>query len=93
MSDAAGEELLAAARSRYESGEFRGCWELAHEGLADRPDDPILLRMAAKAGLELAEKDVVAYLRRATELAPDSAEAWRDLGEALVLDGSTAEAV
>lgn len=93
MSNAAGEELLAAARSRYQAGDFRGCWELAHEGLADHPDDPVLLRMAAKAGLELAEEDTLAYLRRATELAPDDPDAWRDLGEGLALDGMTTEAV
>lgn len=85
--------LLDEARSRYEAGEFRRSWELAREGLAERSDDPGLLRVAGKAGLELDEEKALEYLRRTTELVPDDPDAWRDLGEALVLDGRTAEAV
>jgi tetratricopeptide (TPR) repeat protein len=93
MPDAVGEQLLDEARSKYELGEFRRSWELAQAALAGHPDDPGLLQLAGKAGLELDEDEAVEYLRKASELAPENADAWRDLGEALVVAGQPAEAL
>src|SRR2546425_11610105 len=93
MAGTVGEELVQQARSRYEAGEYRGCWEAAQEGLSEHPDDANLLRLAGKAGLELDEDGALEYLRKATEVSPDDADAWRDLGEGLVLEGRTGEAV
>jgi tetratricopeptide (TPR) repeat protein len=93
MSRAMSEELLEQARSRFEGGEFRRCWELAREGLAENPDDPALLRLVGRAGLELDDGGALDYLQKAAEAAPDDAEIWRDLAEALVLEGRAREAV
>ena len=83
---------LEQARAHYEAEEFGKAREAALAGLQERPDDADLLRLAGKAGAELGEGDAIDQLRRATELSPDDAEAWHDLGEALVIEGRNEEA-
>ena len=51
-----------------------------------------LLRLAGRAGVEVGSDDAVDRLRRVTELQPESAEAWRDLADALAAEGRTEEA-
>ena len=48
--------------------------------------------LAGRAGMELDADDATDQLRRATELAPDDADAWHYLGEALAAEGRMAEA-
>lgn len=55
-------------------------------------DDLEVLRAAGRAGVELGEPNAVDQLRRVTELAPDDAESWRDLGDALATEGRADEA-
>jgi Flp pilus assembly protein TadD len=80
------------ARSHFEAGRLRDARAAALDGLAGAPDDPELLRIAGRAGVELGEGDAVAELTRVTELQPDSGEAWRDLGDALLAEGRDKEA-
>ena len=61
-------------------------------GSADAPDDVELLRLAGRAGVETGADDAVDQLRKVAELQPDSADAWRDLGDALAAEGRTEEA-
>jgi tetratricopeptide (TPR) repeat protein len=61
-------------------------------GLAESPDDVELLRVAGRAGVEAGADDAVDHLRKVTELAPESAEAWRDLADALAAEGRTDQA-
>jgi tetratricopeptide (TPR) repeat protein len=51
-----------------------------------------LLRLAGRAGVEVGSGDAVDRLQRVSELQPDSAEAWRDLADALAAEGRTEEA-
>ncbi len=48
--------------------------------------------LAGRAGVELDADDATEQLRRATELAPDHADAWHYLGEALATEGRMDEA-
>jgi tetratricopeptide (TPR) repeat protein len=83
---------LEQARAHYDAEEFAKAREAALGGLRERPDDPELLRLAGKAGVELGEADAIGELRKATELTPDDADAWHDLGEGLVIEGKNEEA-
>lgn len=80
------------ARAYLEAGDFRKSREAALEGLATAPDDPELLQLAGRAGLELDSDDALDQLERASRLAPKSAEAWHYLGEALATEGRMTEA-
>jgi Flp pilus assembly protein TadD len=80
-------EAAQRASAQLEAGEYRAARELALAGLADAPQDVELLVLAGRAGLELDAEDATEQLRRATELAPEHAEAWHHLGEALATDG------
>lgn len=80
------------ARAHLDAGEFAAAAEAAAAGLRDSPDDPELLRVAGRAGVETASPDAIDQLRRVSELQPDSAEAWHDLGDALATDGRSDEA-
>jgi tetratricopeptide (TPR) repeat protein len=80
------------ARGFWDAADFDASLKAAREGLGATPDDVELLVLAGRAGVELDAEDAVGYLRRATELAPDSANAWHHLGEALAADGATEEA-
>ncbi|MET0510939.1 MAG: tetratricopeptide repeat protein [Thermoleophilaceae bacterium] len=83
---------LEEARAYFEAGAFGRAHEAAVAGLERAPDDVELLRLAGRAGVEVGSGDAVERLRRVTELQPDSAEAWRDLADALSAEGRTAEA-
>ncbi len=80
------------ASAHLQAGEYRAAREAALAGLADAPQDVELLVLAGRAGLELDAEDATQQLRRATELAPEHAEAWHHLGEALATDGRMDEA-
>jgi tetratricopeptide (TPR) repeat protein len=80
------------ARAHFEAGRLREARTAALEALAGAQDDPELLRIAGRAGVELGEGDAVAELTKVTELLPDSAEAWHDLGDALLAEGRDKEA-
>jgi tetratricopeptide (TPR) repeat protein len=79
------------ARAYFAAGEFRQSLDVASQALADAPDDVELLVLAGRAGLE-AGTDAVPSLTRASELAPQDAQVWHYLGEALASEGLTAEA-
>jgi tetratricopeptide (TPR) repeat protein len=80
------------ARTHFEAHEYGQARASAMAVLGDRPDDVEMLRLAGRAGVETGAEDAVDLLRRLTELAPDDAAAWRDLGDALATDGRTEEA-
>ena len=65
---------------------FARATTLLTESLAATPDDVEWLRLAGRSGVELGSGDAVAQLRRVAELRPD-ADAWRDLGDALMTEG------
>ena len=65
---------------------------LAMDGLAGAPDDVELLRLAGRAGVETGADDAVDQLRTVAEQQADSADAWRDLADALAAEGRTQEA-
>ena len=80
------------ARARLEGGDHAAALEAALVGLRSDPDSIELLRIAGRAGVETGADDAAEQLRRVTELAPDDAQSWRDLGDALATDGRTEEA-
>ena len=80
------------ARSHFEAGAFGSAREAAIGGLEGAPDDVELLRLAGRAGVEVGSGDAVDRLRRVSELQPESAEAWRDLADALAAEGHNEEA-
>ena len=85
-------DLLQTSRAHLDAGDYRAARDAAAEALSQAPDDPELLRVAGRAGVELGEPDAEEQLRRVAELAPDDAMAWHDLGDALAAAGRTAEA-
>ena len=85
-------DAIPQAQAYYTAGNFRQCREVAVQGLAQRPDDVQLLRLAGRAALELDLDEAVTYLTKVTELAPDDADDWHSLGTALVNEGRTSEA-
>src|SRR5271156_5799684 len=80
------------AGAHLQAGEYRETREAALAGLAAAPDDVELLVLAGRAGVELDADDATEQLRRATELAPEHADAWHHLGEALATEGRMDEA-
>ena len=80
------------ARSHFEAGEFAKARAAAVDGLGSAPDDLELLRLAGRSGVETGADDAVDQLRKVADLQPESAEAWRDLGDALAAEGRTDEA-
>ncbi len=83
-----GESAAQRARAELQAGAFRASREAALEGLAQEPENVELLVLAGRAGVELDADDATDQLRRATELAPEEADAWHYLGEALATEGS-----
>src|SRR5215208_4250917 len=83
---------LQQARTEFDAGRFGKAHQEALAGLAGAPDDVELLRLAGRAGVEAGSDDAVDHLRKVTDLEPDSAEAWRDLADALAAEGRSAEA-
>jgi tetratricopeptide (TPR) repeat protein len=90
---AASDGALREARASYEAGEFGHAREVALSALAERPDDPEALRLAGVAGLETGDVNALGYLEKATAVAPDDADAWRELGDGLALSGRLEDAV
>jgi Flp pilus assembly protein TadD len=80
------------ADAHLQAGEYRESREAALAGLASAPQDVELLVLAGRAGVELDSDDATEQLRRATELAPEHADAWHYLGEALATEGRMDEA-
>jgi tetratricopeptide (TPR) repeat protein len=80
------------ADAHLRAGEYRESREAALAGLAGTPEDVELLVLAGRAGVELDADDATDQLRRATELAPEHADAWHYLGEALATEGRMDEA-
>jgi tetratricopeptide (TPR) repeat protein len=72
------------AQALYEQADFRGAHDAAERGLSDRPDDVNLLRVAGKSSMELDLPGSSDYLAKAVDLEPENADAWRELGDALL---------
>jgi tetratricopeptide (TPR) repeat protein len=85
-------EAAQRADTHLQAGEYRASREAAIAGLAAAPEDVELLLLAGRAGVELDAEDATEQLRRATELAPERADAWHHLGEALATEGQMDEA-
>jgi Flp pilus assembly protein TadD len=83
---------LEEARAHYEAGRYQQAREAALGALDAQPDDVDLLRVAGRAGVEAGAEDAVEHLRRVSELRPDDAISWRDLGDALATEGRGEEA-
>src|SRR5687768_11835552 len=86
------DDHLVRAQALYDSGSFESSTDVAAQGLATRPDDPNLLRVAGRASLEAGSVAAVDYLARLVALEPDDAQGWHELGEALMLQGRVPEA-
>lgn len=89
---AVSDDSYGQAQAYYNAGNFRRCHEVAVQGLADSPEDVRLLRLAARAGLELNLEDAADYLQRVVNLQPDDVQSWHELGDALVDEGRMSEA-
>ena len=83
---------LEEARAHFEAGAFGRAHDAAVAGLETAPDDVELLRLAGRAGVEVGSEDAIERLERVTQLQGESAQAWRDLADALAAEGRTAEA-
>ena len=71
-------EVFFAAYGRAERGDLDGALELMREGLAERPDDPVLLyHLACLRGRAGEPAAALATIRRAIELRPDLADRAR----------------
>jgi len=80
------------SRDHFANGDFRAAHAAALEGLAEDDGDLEALRLAGLAGVETGADDAIGHLLRVTELAPDDATAWRDLGDAFAADGRLPDA-
>jgi tetratricopeptide (TPR) repeat protein len=85
-------EAAQQAQTHFQAGEYRESREAALAALTSAPQDVELLLLAGRAGVEIDAQDATEQLRRATELAPENAETWHYLGEALATEGSMEEA-
>jgi tetratricopeptide (TPR) repeat protein len=79
VTQTAPDPALEAARASLGAGDFEHARELALTGLEERPDDPALLQVAARASIELGLPEAPDYLARATAAEPDAATC-RELG-------------
>jgi|SRR3954452_15828967 len=77
----------------FDKGDFRAARQAAEQGLEESPQDVSLLRLAGKSGAELTLPDSSSFLRKAVELEPENADAWRELGDALLSEDKLKEAV
>jgi Flp pilus assembly protein TadD len=85
--------LDQVAERSFDAGEYAAAHDAALAALADRPDDPALLRIAGRAAFQLGLDDAPAHLERAVALEPDDAQTVHDLALALVDAGRLGEAV
>ena len=83
-------DRAAEAEAALAAGQLMKARTLAVEGLVDDPDDPRLLRVAGRASLELELDEAERHLRALVQVAPDDAEAWRDLAFAEMEAGNLA---
>jgi tetratricopeptide (TPR) repeat protein len=86
------DEILDQAKASYAAGAFGQSRRLALEGLRAHPDNSQLLRLAGRSSLELDLDDAIHYLGQTVKLAPDDADAWRDLADACMNRGSKEDA-
>jgi tetratricopeptide (TPR) repeat protein len=87
MTGAASDQAVEEARASFAAGDFRRTRDVALAALDERPADAALLRLAGRASLELDRDDAVPLLEKAVAADDGNADAWRDLGDALVLEG------
>jgi tetratricopeptide (TPR) repeat protein len=80
------------AQELYANGDFEGSRELALALLQASPQDPNLLRLAGKAGVELGRDDALGQLEQAAAADAENPEAWRDLADGLLSEGRLDEA-
>jgi tetratricopeptide (TPR) repeat protein len=80
------------ALALYSSGDFEGSYAAALELLEANPQDPNLLRLAGKAGVELGREDAVGRLEQAAAADAENPDAWRDLADGLLSEGRIDEA-
>jgi len=80
------------ALALYNDGDYARSRELSLEALAVNPQDPNLLRLAGKAGLELGLPDAAEYLEQAADLDPENPDALRDLADARLAAGRVDDA-
>lgn len=71
----------------YDGGDFEASHALALELLQGKPQDPALLRLAGRAGVELGRDDAVPQLEQALAGDPNNPDAHRDLADALLAEG------
>lgn len=88
--------LLANARVELAAGRYRAAWDQVKRFLALHPDDVrghVLLGEVARRDATAGSDDAAAAsYRRALELDPSAADAWRGLGLVLQRKGDAAEA-
>lgn len=80
------------ALTLFENGDFAGSRELALELLQASPQDPNLLRLAGRAGVELGNDDAVGQLEQAASGDSENPDAWRDLADGLLAEGRIEDA-
>ena len=80
------------ALALYQSGDFERAREAALELLQASPQDPNLLRLAGKAGVELGDAEAVGRLEQAANGDPENPDAWRDLADGLLAEGRIEDA-
>ena len=80
------------AQALFTNGDFEGSRELAIALLQASPQDPTLLRLAGKAGVELGRDDALGQLEQAAAADAENPDAWRDLADALLSEGRLDEA-
>jgi tetratricopeptide (TPR) repeat protein len=80
------------AQELYANGDFEGSLELVTVLLEASPQDPNLLRLAGKAGVELRRDDALGRLEQAAAADAENPDAWRDLADALLSEGRLDEA-
>jgi tetratricopeptide (TPR) repeat protein len=88
----ASDPVVDEARESYDAGDFEAARDKAVAGLAERPDDAALLRIAGLSGIELDDPEAIGYLQKVTEITPDDPDAWRELGGSLTMSGRLDEA-
>jgi len=85
-------DRAAEAEAAFAAGQLLKARTLAVEGLVDEPDDVRLLRVAGRASLELGLDEATRHLKTLVQIAPNDADAWRDLALAEIEEGSPADA-
>ena len=84
-------DVVKQAQDHLDAERYREAREAALGALEGATGDVALLRIAGRAGVEIGSDDAVDLLKKVTELAPDDAQSWRDLGDALATEGRTEE--